>query len=151
MKRLSCVITLLVLFGMAPAAWAGPAEEIAEIGRERAKAYRAGNLDAWMLAFADDAVFQSGLVPFRLDGKEAIRAHYAALFERYPTRSTAARQRMVRVYGPDTTVVTNNYSHVTYVDRAGQVINHFFRVSVIWVKVGGQWRIVDQHVSRLPQ
>lgn len=150
MKRLSCLVILLLVFGIVPVAWAGPAEEIAEIGRERAKAFREGNLDAWMAAFADNAVFTSAIRPFRIEGKDAIRAHYTSLFERYPTRSFVGRQPMTRVYNNDTTVITNAYVHVTWVDRQGQFSDIYLRASLTWVKMGGQWRIVDQHVSRVP-
>ncbi|MGH7332348.1 MAG: YybH family protein [Candidatus Rokuibacteriota bacterium] len=151
MKRWIFLFMLVVLVGGPGGAWAGPAEELAEIGRERAKAFREGNLDAWVAAYADNAAFQTALVPFRMEGKEAIRAYFATLFERYPTRSFVGRQPLVRVYGTDTTVVTNGYVHVTFVERNGQVTNLFIRNSVTWVKMGGQWRIVDQHNSKLPQ
>lgn len=149
MKHFSCLFVLLLLLGLAPAAWAGPAEEIAAIGLERAKAFREGNLEAWMAAVADNAVWTSALRPFRIEGKEAIRAHFADLFERYPTRSFAGRQPLTRVYG-DNVVVTNGYTHVKWVERNGQVSDLYIRVSVTWVKIAGQWRIVDQHVSRVP-
>lgn len=150
MKRLMWVFVLLMVFGMAPAAWAGPAEEIAEIGRERAKAYREGNLDALIAAYADNAVLISARVPFRVEGKEAIRGYFAELFERYPTRSFVVRQPSTRVYGNDTVVVQNVYAHLRFVDRTGQVTDRFTRISQTWVKIDGKWRIVDLHVSGLP-
>lgn len=149
MKRMTWFLVLLLLLGMAPAAWAGPAEEIAEIGRQRAQAFVEGNLDAWTAAVADNAVFTSALRPFRIEGKEAIRAHFADLFGRYPTRSFAVRQPLTRVYG-DNVVVTNGYVHVKWVERNGQVTDLYSRVSQTWVKIAGQWRIVDQHISRPP-
>ena len=151
MKRLTySVVVFLFLLGMAPAVWAGPAEEIAEIGQERAKAFREGNLDVWMAAYADNAVLTSAREAFRVEGKEAIRGYFVALFETYPKRSFVGRQPLTRVYNNETTVVQNAYVHLTFVDRTGQVTNLFTRVSLTWVKMGGQWRIVDTHVSRLP-
>ncbi len=150
MKRLSCLVWLLLLFGISRGAWAGAAEEIAELGRQRAQAFSEGDLDAWMAAYADDAVFTSSLVPFRIEGKDAIRAHYAGLFRTYPTRRAVTRQPSTRVYNNDTTAVTNGYVHVTYVDRNGRVITLYVRSSATWVKLGDQWRIVDAHGSRLP-
>lgn len=149
MKMLTYLLALLVVLGLAPVAFAGPAEEIAEIGKQRAQFFTDGNLDAWMVAYADNAVLTSALVPFRLEGKEAIRAHYANLFQN-PTRRNPARQPIMRVYGTDTTVVTNSYVHLTLVDRNGQTTNNFLRTSLTWVKINGQWRIVDQHASRIP-
>lgn len=33
---------------------------------------------------------------------------------------------------------------------SGKVNTHYVRTSLTWLKLGGEWRIVDQHVSRLP-
>jgi len=36
------------------------------------------------------------------------------------------------------------------VDKKGQATALFLRVTGTWVKMGGQWRIVDSHLSKLP-
>lgn len=150
MKRPTWVFVLLMVFGMAPAAWAGPAEEIAQIGAERGKAFREGNLDRMMADYADNAVLISARDSFRVEGKEAIRGYYAKFFEQFPTRAAFGRQPSTRVYGNDTVVVQNAYLHLRLVDRAGQVTDLFTRISQTWVRQAGQWWLVDQHLSRLP-
>jgi len=150
MKRLTFLFVLLLVFAIVPVAWAGPAEEIAEIGRGLGKAFREGNLDALMAPYADDSVLVSARAAFRVEGKEAIRGYFAELFERYPTRSGFGRQFSTRVYGNDTVVVQNGYAHLKLVDRTGQVTDLFVRFGRTWVKMGGSWRIVDTHVSRVP-
>jgi uncharacterized protein (TIGR02246 family) len=150
MKILTCLLVLLVVLALAPITFAGPAEEVADLAKQRSQAFIEGNLEAWMAAYADNAVLTSALVAFRLEGKDAIQAHYANLFQNYPTRRNPARQPLMRVYGTDTTVVTNSYVHLTLVDRHDQTINHFLRTSLTWIKLGGEWKIVDQHVSRVP-
>ena len=151
MKKLfSISIMVLLLVGVAPAAWAGAAEEIAEIVRQRAQLFSEGNLEAWMAGYADDAVVTASLIPFRIEGKEALRTYYAGLFQAYPTRRVAIRQPSTRAYNGDTTAVTNDYLQATLVDRNGQATPLYLRRSITWVKQGGRWLIVDAHTSRLP-
>jgi len=59
MKRLFAWLFVLVFAGMYAQVWAGPAEEVLQIAGPRLKALEEGNLDAYMAAFADNAVFQS--------------------------------------------------------------------------------------------
>ena len=69
MKRLTSLLVLFVLLGMAPAAWAGPREEVAQSIRQWLQAHREGNAEALAALYADDAVFFSAHIPFRVDGK----------------------------------------------------------------------------------
>lgn len=50
---------ILVFAGLCAEVWAGPAEEVLQIADPRVKALEEGNLDAYMAAFADNAVFHS--------------------------------------------------------------------------------------------
>ncbi len=150
MKLLAYSLVVLLLVGVAPAAWAGAAEEIAEIVQQRTHAFTEGNLDAWMAGYVDDAVVTSSLAPFRIEGKDALRAYYAGLFQTYPTRRVASRQSSTRIYNGDTTAVTNAYLQATLLDRNGQATTLYLRQSLTWVKQGGRWLIADVHVSRLP-
>ena len=150
MKRMMSVFVLLLLLATVAPAWAGPAEEVGALIQQRSKIFSEGNIDAWMAAYADNAILTSLTNPFRIEGKDAIRAFYTAPFQNNPTRSTAARQLSIRVYGNDTTVVTNQYTQSNFVDQKGQATNLYFRNTATWVKMGGQWRIVDAHNSKLP-
>ena len=71
---------------------AGPAEEVAQIAGPRVQALEDGNIDAYVTAYADNAVFQSSLSPFRIEGKEAIRAYFNQLVQLYPKRRIMPRQ-----------------------------------------------------------
>ena len=51
---------------MAGAAWAGPAEEIAELNMKRGQAFSHGNAEAFTADFADNAVFISSRATFRI-------------------------------------------------------------------------------------
>jgi ketosteroid isomerase-like protein len=100
-------------------------------------------------AYADNAVFQSSLTAFRIEGKEAIRGYFAELFKLYPARRVLLRQPASRAYNDDL-VVQNGYAVLYLTDTRGQTAAYHTRSSVTWAKVGGRWQIVDQHTSRLP-
>jgi uncharacterized protein (TIGR02246 family) len=149
MQRSIATLSALILVGLTAFAWAGPAEEVAQLSAPRGQAFEDGNLDAFMAAFADNAVLQSFLSPYRIEGKEAIRVHYAELFHMYPRRRGFVRQPVIRVYNDDL-VIQNAYSVAAFTDQRGQTTVSPIRYSVVWAKTGGRWQIVDLHVSRLP-
>ena len=149
MTRLIATLGMLILAGVSAMTWAGPAEEVTQLAAPRGQAFEQGNLDAFTAAFADNAVLQSFLSPFRIEGKDAIRAHYAELFQQYPRRRGFVRQPTMRVYGNDL-VVQNAYSAAAFTDQSGRVNAAAIRYSIVWARTDGRWQIVDQHVSRVP-
>ena len=149
MKRLVARLFILVFTGICAEVWAGPAEEVLQIAGPRLKALEEGNVDAYMAAFADNAMFHSALSPFRIEGKEAIRGYFAELFQLYPKRRVLPRQSAVRAYNDDL-VIQDSYLVLYWTDQKGQIATFATRNSVAWAKTGGRWQIVDQHVSRLP-
>ena len=150
MKRLTYVFVLLLLvLGIAPAAWAGPEDEILQLIQQRTQAFNEGNLEAFMAGFADNAAVVPSLAPFRIEGKEALRAFFAQLFQAFPTRRFVGWQRSIRVYG-GTTAVLNAYYTLTLVDRTGKVTTTHGRQNLTFVKLGDRWVVVDQHNSVIP-
>jgi len=148
MKRFSLVVFLLLLVPMLQGAWAAADEEVAKAARERAAAFREGNAEALSAFYAEDAHYFFSGGAFRVEGRAAIRAYFKQWFEDFPTRTVVARHSVTRVYG--TTAVTTGYRELTQVDRTGQAKTNFGRFSIIWVKVGEKWLIVDHHASLLP-
>lgn len=149
MKRSIALLATLVLLSFGPDLLAGPVEEVAQIAAPRVQAFQEGNLDAYMAAYADNAIIQSSLSPFRIEGKEAIRAYLTELFQIYPGRRVFVRQPVTRAYNDDL-VIQNNYVVLYATDQKGQVAALSLRSSVTWAKIGGRWQIVDTHTSRLP-
>jgi len=139
----------LITFCLASHAWAGPVEEVAEIATPRMKALAEGNVDAWTAAYADNAVLQAFSSPLRLEGKEAIKAYFANFFQVLPKRKLLARGSLVRSYGNDL-VIQDGHGDYYLTNPQGVVTYVPLRWSVVWSKAGGQWQIVEQHVSRLP-
>jgi uncharacterized protein (TIGR02246 family) len=149
MKKLVVVLFTLGLVVLAVESWAGPVEEVAQVAAPRGKVFEEGTPEAYVAAFADNAVLTAALSPFRIEGKEAIRSYFVELFQLYPGRRLFTRQPAARAYGDDL-VVQNGYFVVHFTDQKGQVTQFSFRSSVVWTKVSGRWQIADQHVSRVP-
>ena len=149
MKKIVATLFALLLMGIAIEGWAGPAEEVAQVAAPRLQALLDGNADAYVAAYADDAVLQSSFSPFRIEGKEAIRKYFAQLFQMYPKRNVFIRQPSTRVYNDDL-VVQDSYGALNWANEKGEPRNYDTRSNTVWAKVGGRWQIVDQHISRLP-
>jgi uncharacterized protein (TIGR02246 family) len=150
MKPIFCLIALISTLGINSATWAGPAEEIAQVIQQQTAAAQKNDVDAFIAPFADDAVVTAFWIPFRVEGKAAIKEQFALLFQTYPTRQVMPRQNSRRVYASDTVVVSNGYTVNNFTDKAGNTSVHYTRISQTWVKIGTEWKIVDQHVSRVP-
>jgi uncharacterized protein (TIGR02246 family) len=149
MRRLISLALLILVSGVVVEAWAGAEEEVARAREQRVQAFNEGNLEAFVDSFADSAVVTPPGEPFRIEGKDAIRAYYAGLFQAFPTRQVATRQSTIRLY-EGTTAVVNTYAGLTLVDRNGKATITNGRASFTYVKIGGRWLVVDQHSSALP-
>ena len=146
----SQLLMALILALLASFACAGPAEEVAQAGAQRLKALQEGNAEVYAADFADNAVFHSSFSPFRVEGKEAIRAFFVDLFQLYPKRRTSIRQPTTRVYG-DNLVIQNAYAVLNWTDTEDEVETYNIRYSIVWTKIGGRWQIVDQQTARLSE
>ena len=85
------------------------------------------------MPFADDAVVTAFWMPFRVEGKAAIKEQFALFFEIYPTRKGMPRQLTTRIYANDTVVVRNAYAVNHFTDKAGNTSDHHTRTSQVWV------------------
>lgn len=130
-------------------AWAGPAEEVAQIAAPRGQAFQDGNVEAYTAAFADNVVFQTSFSAYRIEGKEAVKAYFTELFLLYPRRHLFVRLPSTRVYNEDL-VAQDGYALLSFQNEKGDARMIDTRYSIIWARIGGRWQIVDQHVSRPP-
>lgn len=152
MKILQSFLALVLLLGASPAAWAqaDPVKEVRDIGAKRGQAFTKGDADAFTADLADNVVFTSALAGFRMEGKQAVRAYFAQLFQNYPTRQTQTRQPLYRVFQNGTVVMYNYYQDQRWGDRAGYVNTAMVRQSQTWIKADGRWQLVEWHLSKMP-
>ena len=87
-------------------------EEIAELERQRVDAFNEGDLDAWMAIYIENAVHTAATMPFRIEGKDAIRAECADIFHTYPMRRAVLQQSSIR------TIAGNREAHIHVAQRA---------------------------------
>lgn len=142
------LLAALILLGVASTVSAGAHDEVARVIEAREQALHDGNLEAFMAWFAEDAAVTASASPFRIEGKDALKAYYAGFFQAFPTIRFVPRQRSIRVYG--TTAVINTYYTMTLVDRGGKVTTSHGRLTITHVKMGDRWLVVDQHMSVVP-
>lgn len=149
-KKVLLVILIIGSFFIwgIPVSWAGPAEDSAQLGDEWIKAFNEGNVEAIVNLYARDASFWGFLGPFRVEGREALRAFYAGLFKAYPIRAVVKRHFYVQGY--DNTVVRNYYFTMTLGDSKGNVKIYHGRANIVYIVVNGQRVIVTHHTSLLP-
>lgn len=123
--------------------------EIGQLLQKHRADYLKGDADAWASAYAADAVFTGRKV---LDGRQAIRDYFAAVFKKYPTRSISVSETQIRVYndGPNATAVLNVADKGDRVDPAGGKVVLVVRESLVFVKTNSKWIIVDHHASPDP-
>jgi len=128
--------------------WAGPAEEAALMADKWFKAFYDGDAEAISALYAKDASFFAFLSPFRVEGREGIRASFAGLFKSFPTRALVKRHFYVQVY--DTTVVRTYYFTMTLGDAKGTIKSYHGRADIVYMIVDGKRVIVTHHSSLLP-
>jgi len=109
--------------------WAGPAEEAAQMADKWFKAFYDGDAEAMSSLYAKDASFFGFLNPFRIEGREGIRASFAGLFKSFPTRALVKRHFYVQVY--DTTVVRTYYFTMTLGDAKGNIKSYHGRADIV--------------------
>ena len=117
MRKSILVLSVFAFIGLTERAWAGPAEEVAQIAGPRGQAFEQGNAEAYSAAFADNAVLTSSLSAYRIEGKDAIQAYFVQLFQLYPGRRLFSRQPVIRAYG-DNLVIQNAYNVLYVTDQA---------------------------------
>ena len=149
MRRMARLLTVLMLLGSPTWVEAGAREEVVHAAQQWSEAWHAGNVDAITALYAEDAQMFSALGQFRLDGRPAIQANWSGFFGNFPTRRLVLRHESVQGYGA-TAGTWTGYYQVTATDRAGKVTTLVGRYSSAWVKEGGRWMIVQQHISPMP-
>ena len=148
-KALLQLVSAAIFCIVAVHVFAAPADEVAATIPERARAFSEGNLEGYVEAFADNAVVTTAVQGFRLEGKQAIRQYFSEAFQNYPKRKFSARQAASRSYNDDT-VIQNVYGILTMTDEQGVTKSMPIRLSILWAKISGRWRVVQQHGSVAP-
>ena len=123
-------------------------QEIQTLAQQFADGFNKKNLKAVLDVLSDDLeVFDH--VPYRFDNKTQFADFMAGAMEGIASVSFGFRQPSCRVFNENTGVF-NAYDAFTGVTKDGKVQTLHGRTTLVFVKQGGQWRIVSAHFSPLP-
>ena len=124
------------------------AQEIQILAQQFVDAFNNKNLKAALDMLSDDLeVFDH--VPYRFDNKAQFATFLAGAVEGIASMNFGFRQPSCRVFN-DNTGIMNAYDTFTGVTKDGKVQTIHGRTTLVFVKQGGQWKIVSAHFSPLP-
>jgi uncharacterized protein (TIGR02246 family) len=123
--------------------------ELRALTQQFADAFDQRDLKPALDMLAEDVeVFE--YVPYRFDGKPMFTKHVNESYEGLVWASFGFRQPSFRVYG-DTVGIVNAYGSFRGLTKDGKVLAVSDRGTLVFVKQGGQWKIVSAHFSAMPQ
>lgn len=124
-------------------------QEIQILTQQFADAFDNKNIKAVLDMLSDDLeVFDH--VPYRFDNKKLFSKFLTSATEGVASMNFGFRQPSCRVFN-DTAGIVNAYDTYTGVTKNGKVQTLHGRTTLVFVKEGGQWKIVSAHFSPLPQ
>ena len=88
-------------------------------------------------------------VPYRFDGKPHFAKYLNEAFEGIASTSFGFRQPSCRVYN-DNVGIVNAYDTFMGATRDGKALTIQGRTTLVFVKQGGNWKIVSCHFSAMP-
>jgi uncharacterized protein (TIGR02246 family) len=124
-------------------------EEIQAITEQALAAFNKGDVVPF-LNLLDDDIEAFDHAPYRFDNKPSFVAYLQSLLVGAEAASIRFHQPSYRAFN-DHTGIVNTYDTFTVVAKGGgapQVQNN--RTTYVYVKKGGQWKIVSAHFSPLP-
>ncbi len=148
-------LTTLLVVGMflMPAALADDVDDVKAALQRYMTALNAGDANAWIQLHAvGNTRFSTdnGLLQ-RSDSLEEQRKNQQAGVDAGVKINVQSRHVEVSLYG--NTAVSTRYGVGTVTQPNGTVVQLNNRITTVWVKQGGQWKITHMHLSpvRLPQ
>jgi uncharacterized protein (TIGR02246 family) len=123
-------------------------QEIQALAQQFADAFSSKNIKAAIDMLSDDLEVIDH-VPYRFDDKLSFAKFLTAGVEGIASMSFSFRQPSCRVFN-DNTGIVNAYDTFTGVTKDGKVQTLHGRTTLVFVKQGGQWKIVSAHFSPMP-
>lgn len=151
MRPTSFVITtlgaaLFIVCGIAVGpSLAGDAKS--EIEALEHKCAEAPSVDQLMTCYepAGDLVVYDIGTPREFDGQQAVRGDFQNFFD--STKNPKVEFVSLHVVTDGKMALANSVQHFTGTDKSGKPVDMTFRVSDVWQKQKGDWKIIHTHVS----
>ena len=122
--------------------------EIQTLAQRFADAFDKGDMKTAVEMLADDLeVFDH--VPYRFEGKALFAKYLNEAFAGIASTSFGFRQPSCRVYN-DNVGIVNAYDMFMGATKDGKALTLHGRTTLVFVKQGGQWKIVSCHFSAMP-
>src|ERR1700752_3655671 len=122
--------------------------EIQALAQKFADAFDRRDIKTVLDMLSDDVeVFDT--VPYRFDGKPLFAKFLNEAFEGIASTSFGFRQPSSRVYN-DTVGIVNTYDMFMGATKDGKALAIHGRTTLVFIKQGGQWKIVSAHFSAMP-
>ena len=132
---------------LAPAASAGPKEDVVASTQSWARALGEDDPDKVVPLYAEDAVLWGTLSPTVRADRAALRDYFVTAFKVLPGLKVAFGDQLIRVYGG--TAVNTGYYTFSFA-KDGEAKTLPARYSFTYVKSDEHWLIVDHHSSAVP-
>jgi ketosteroid isomerase-like protein len=124
-------------------------KELQALTQKFADAFDPRDLQPILDMLSDDVeVFDH--VPYRFDGKALFAKYLNEVIASLASASFGFRQPSCRTYG-DTVGIVNAHDMFTGVTNDGKTLSIYGRTTLIFIKQGGQWKIVSAHFSAIPK
>lgn len=140
------LLALSVAF-IAPAAIAGPKEDVAAATERWATIFADNNPDTIAALYSSDGVLWGTLSPTVRSDPGTVKAYFVSAFQALPKATVKFGDQLIRVYG--NTAVNTGYYTFSFV-KDGETKSIPARYSFTYVKDGDSWKIVDHHSSAMP-
>lgn len=128
-------------------AFAGPKEDVAAATAKWGETLGQDNPDKVLALYATDAVLWGTLSPTVRSDRAALRDYFVSAFRILPGLKVSFGEQLIRVYG--NTAVNTGYYTFAYT-KDGEAKTLPARYSLVFVKDGENWMIVDHHSSAMP-
>jgi uncharacterized protein (TIGR02246 family) len=137
----------IVLLSLTQLALAGPKEDVAAATLAWGSALGEDDPEKVLPLYSDDAVLWGTLSPTVRADRAALRDYFMTAFKVLPGLKVTFGDQLIRVYG--TTAINTGYYTFSYMQN-GEAKTLPARYSLVLVKNGDRWFIVDHHSSAMP-
>lgn len=149
MRKVGAMIGTLVAAGvfamsLGTSARADSKDEITELEHKCASATSADQL---MECYdkSNELVVYDLMTPREFDGRDAVRADFQNAFATF--NNAKVEFINLHVVSDGKLGVAESVQHMTATDKAGKPIDTIFRVTDVWRKEKGGWKIIHSHIS----
>jgi uncharacterized protein (TIGR02246 family) len=128
-------------------AFAGPKEDVAAATAKWGETLGQDDPDKVLVLYATGAVLWGTLSPTVRSDRAAIRDYFVNAFKVLSGLKVSFGEQLIRVYG-DTAINTGYYTFAYTKDGEAKTLPA--RYSIVFIKDGSNWMIVDHHSSAMP-